>query len=66
MSNTVSNMTKYQYFIFMNSSVRGPHLPIYWPVSFSVLGTSDYNVLTTFFFLTPELGNRIWCIGAQS
>ena len=27
--------SKFQYFIFMNSSVRGPFLPPYWPVSCS-------------------------------
>lgn len=25
--------SKYKYIIFMNSSVRGPYLPPYWPVS---------------------------------
>lgn len=24
--------SKYKYIIFMNSSVRGPYLPPYWPV----------------------------------
>lgn len=24
--------TKYKYFMFVNSSVRGPFLPAYWPV----------------------------------
>lgn len=26
------NIDKYKYFFFMNSSVRGPFLPPYWPV----------------------------------
>ena len=30
----------YRYFIFMNSSVRGPFLPSYWPVRGRLLGMS--------------------------
>ncbi len=38
MNQTISNLASYKYIIFMNSSVRGPHLPVYWPVSFDCLG----------------------------
>lgn len=29
----VVDPTRYRYVIFLNSSVRGPFLPAYWPVS---------------------------------
>ena len=34
LSSAVSDISSYSYFVFLNSSVRGPHLPAYWPVSF--------------------------------
>lgn len=30
----IQNVAAYKHIIFMNSSVRGPFLPPYWPVSF--------------------------------
>lgn len=36
LSSTVLDVSSYTYIVFMNSSVRGPHLPVYWPVSLLV------------------------------
>lgn len=33
LTSSVVDVSSYSYIIFMNSSVRGPHLPAYWPVS---------------------------------
>ena len=35
------NLDIYTFFIFMNSSVRGPFLPAYWPVSTCILKSSS-------------------------
>ncbi|KAL3163355.1 hypothetical protein ABBQ32_009744 [Trebouxia sp. C0010 RCD-2024] len=31
LGSTVLDVSSYTYIVFMNSSVRGPHLPVYWP-----------------------------------
>lgn len=33
LANSVLDVSNYKYLVFMNSSIRGPHLPAYWPVS---------------------------------
>lgn len=33
LGNSVPDVAIYKYIVFMNSSIRGPHLPAYWPVS---------------------------------
>ena len=33
LDNSVPDVAIYKYIVFMNSSIRGPHLPAYWPVS---------------------------------
>lgn len=33
LSKSIVDASSYNYIVFMNSSVRGPFLPAYWPVS---------------------------------
>ena len=32
LSSAVADVSSYKFIVFMNSSIRGPHLPAYWPV----------------------------------
>ena len=43
----VENPRRYRYIMFLNSSVRGPFLPAYWPVR------SQQHSLDTMSFITP-------------
>ena len=36
LSSAVQDVSKYKFIVFMNSSIRGPHLPAYWPVCCTV------------------------------
>ena len=39
------NLDIYSFFIFMNSSVRGPFLPAYWPVSTCILKAAPHPAI---------------------
>ena len=45
------DVTSYKYFIFVDSSVRGPFLPAYWPVRLSLRTQS----LMAFMYCTEGL-----------
>lgn len=45
LSKPTINASSYNYIVFMNSSIRGPFLPAYWPVSFMKSSPGKYECI---------------------